>query len=110
MKTHFFILTPPYKPLSATSNFNSYTENIFDDKEQIRLKDFCLKLDSHKSKWLLSNSHIQDNDFFDNIYNDFFINRVKAKRVINSKPNKRGSLDELLITNYQKTQVMLFAA
>lgn len=97
----FFYLDPPYKPLSATSNFNSYTENIFDDKEQIRLKDFCMKLDSHKSKWLLSNSHIQDNDFFYNIYNDFCINRVKAKRIINSNSEKRGSLFELLITNYQ---------
>jgi DNA adenine methylase len=106
----FFYLDPPYKPLSATSNFNSYAENIFDDMEQIRLKDFCVKQDSRGSKWLLSNSYIQDNDFFDVIYNDFFINQVKAKRIINSKPEKRGSLNELLISNYKGSKGFLFSA
>ncbi len=100
----FFYLDPPYKPISLTSHFTAYAKDLFDDNEQIRLKDFCVKLDSHRSKWLLSNSHIQDNDFFDDIYNDFFINRVKAKRIINSKGDKRGSLDELLITNFQIEQ------
>ncbi len=108
-KHSFFYLDPPYKPLSATSNFNSYAENVFDDNEQKRLKDFCVKLDSRGSKWLLSNSDIQENNFFDMIYGEFIIKRVDAKRVINSKPDKRGNLKELLITNYSYEQTLSVA-
>jgi len=97
----FFYLDPPYKPLSATSSFNSYAQGEFDDNEQIRLRDFCRKLSSSKSKWMLSNSDIQDNNFFDVIYGEFEKSKVKAKRIINSKPDKRGELNELLITNYK---------
>ena len=105
----FYYLDPPYRPLSATSNFNSYAEGVFDDKEQIRLKNFCEKLDFNQSKWLLSNSDIQTNNFFDNIYGKFYINRVDAKRIINSKPDKRGNLKELLITNYPYEQTLSVA-
>ncbi len=100
----FFYLDPPYKPLSATSNFNSYANNAFDDTEQIRLKDFCVNLHAHGSKWLLSNSDIQLDNFFYRIYEGFNIKQVKAKRIINSKPEKRGELDELLITNYKSNK------
>lgn len=104
----FFYLDPPYKPLSITSNFNSYAEKEFDDNEQIRLRDFCVKLDAQNAKWMLSNSHVHENDFLEKLFERFRINRVKAKRFINSKADKRGSLDELLITNYlieQKQQI-----
>ena len=106
----FFYLDPPYKPLSETSYFNSYTKGDFNDLEQIRLKDFCENLDAQKSKWILSNSDNQDNKFFDKIYSKFFIKRVKAKRIINSNGNKRGELNELLITNYKSEQVNSFSA
>ncbi len=105
----FFYLDPPYKPLSETSNFNSYAENEFDDKEQIRLKHFCNKLHVHRSKWMLSNSDVQDNNFLDKIYSEFFIKRVKAKRIINSKSDKRGELSELLIVNYSYEQTLSVA-
>ncbi|HEX8248658.1 MAG TPA: DNA adenine methylase [Pyrinomonadaceae bacterium] len=105
----FFYLDPPYKPLSETSNFNSYAEDVFDDNEQIRLRDFCVKLDVRKSKWMLSNSDVQDSNFFDELFKDFFINRVNARRIINSKADKRGSLSELLITNYKDKADSLFA-
>jgi DNA adenine methylase len=105
----FFYLDPPYKPLSATSNFNSYAEDEFGDNEQIRLRDFCVKLDVLQSKWILSNSDTGDNDFFDELFRDFFIKRVDAKRMINSKGDKRGNLKELLITNYQTEKAFLFA-
>lgn len=105
----FFYLDPPYKPLSATSNFNSYAGNGFDDKEQIRLKHFCVELHNHGSKWLLSNSDVQHDNFFDKIYSDFYIKRVKAKRIINSKSDKRGELDELLISNFPYEQTLSIA-
>lgn len=105
----FFYLDPPYKPLSATSNFNSYAEGEFDDAEQSRLKDFCVKIGKQNAKWMLSNSHVYEDDFLDKLFEEFNINRVKAKRFINSKGDKRGSLDELLITNYQSEDAYLFA-
>jgi DNA adenine methylase len=99
----FFYFDPPYKPLSETSNFNSYSEYEFDDNEQIRLKEYCDRLDALGSKWVLSNSDVKganpDNAFFDDLFEKYQINRVFAKRYINSNPEKRGLLTELLITN-----------
>ncbi|MEK8019418.1 MAG: DNA adenine methylase [Candidatus Parabeggiatoa sp.] len=98
-----FYLDPPYKPLSETSSFNSYAKDIFDDKEQIRLKNFCDTLDSLNCQWILSNSDVKGNNhkdnFFDDLYEKFKIDRVLAKRSINANASKRGQLTELLITN-----------
>lgn len=103
--TTFFYLDPPYRPLSATSSFNSYAKEEFDDGEQIRLRNFCQMLDSQLGTyWMLSNSDcsaIDPNDrFFETIYKDFFFSRVYASRSINAVPTKRGKLSELLISNY----------
>ncbi len=99
-----FYFDPPYKPLNETSNFNSYAKENFDDNEQIRLRDFCNKLNKLNYKWILSNSDIKNNNdnnlFFDDLYSDFHIKRVEAKRSINSNASKRGFLTELLITNH----------
>ena len=98
-----FYFDPPYKPLSETSSFNSYAKDEFNDEEQIRLKNFCDKLDSLGHSWILSNSDVKgknpNDNFFDNLYSDFTIKRVDAKRSINANPKKRGFLTELLITN-----------
>lgn len=111
----FFYFDPPYRPLSATSSFNSYAKETFDDKEQIRLSEFCKKLNSKLGvKWMLSNSDCSaknPNDlFFEEIYADFQIHRVYASRSINANPSKRGKLTELLIRNYpQKTFASMVA-
>lgn len=98
-----FYFDPPYKPLNETSNFNSYAKDDFDDREQIRLRNFCSKLDAMNHHWILSNSDVKtesnSNNFFDDLYADFHIKRVFAKRSINSNAEKRGALTELLITN-----------
>ena len=100
----FFYFDPPYKALSQTSSFNSYSADVFNDDEQIRLRNFCSKLDALGHKWMLSNSDVKsinaNDNFFDDIYAAFEIARVRAKRRINSNPEKRGELNELLITNY----------
>ena len=44
------------------------------------------------------NSDITD-DFFDNLYSKFEIERVSASRMINSNAKKRGAINELLISN-----------
>lgn len=102
-----FYLDPPYKPLSATSNFNSYAENVFDDNEQLRLRDFCIKLHAKNIKWILSNSDVQDNNFFDELFEGFLIKKVNARRLINSKVDKRGKLNELLISNFKNDSFKL---
>ena len=100
----FFYLDPPYKPLSKTSSFKSYAKEDFNDNEQIRLKQFCDKLDRKGHFWILSNSDLKSNDptndFFDELYSKYKIKRVWASRSINANPEKRGKLTELLITNY----------
>lgn len=102
-KNSLFYFDPPYKPLSESSSFNSYAKDEFNDREQIRLKDFCSKLDALNHTWILSNSDVKGKDindnFFDDLYSDFKIERVDARRSINANPEKRGFLKELLITN-----------
>lgn len=99
-----YYLDPPYKPISNTSSFNSYSSMSFDDEQQIRLKEFCDSIHEHGALFILSNSDPknvdEDNTFFDDLYSAYTINRVPAKRSINSKGNKRGVINELLITNY----------
>ena len=86
----FFYFDPPYKPLSNTSSFNSYAKDEFNDEEQIRLRNFCSKLEKLGHKWLLSNSDVKGKDpndsFFDEIYSEFSISRVRARRSINANP------------------------
>jgi DNA adenine methylase len=100
-----FYLDPPYKPLSKTSSFNSYAKYEFNDAEQIRLRNFCSNLNTLNYTWILSNSDVKSKDendnFFDDLYSDFNIQRVDARRSINSNPGKRGVLKELLITNLE---------
>ncbi len=107
-KNSLFYFDPPYKPLSETSSFNSYAKDDFNDKEQIRLKDFCTKLDILEYHWILSNSDVKNNDnndnFFDDLYRDFSITRIHTRRNINSNAEKRGSIKELLITNKSNSQ------
>jgi DNA adenine methylase len=106
----FFYFDPPYKPLSNTSSFNSYAKDEFNDEEQIRLRNFCTNLEKLGHKWILSNSDVKGKDandnFFDEIYSEFSISRVKARRSINANPEKRGELNELLITNYNYEQAL----
>ena len=110
-KNSFFYFDPPYKPLNQTSSFNAYAADEFNDEEQIRLRNFCSKLNIFGYKWMLSNSDVKGKDlndnFFDEIYADFEISRVKAKRSINSNGGKRGELNELLITNYSNELISI---
>lgn len=95
----FVYLDPPYRPLDATSNFTGYNAGGFGDKEQVELKEFCDYINQIGGKFLLSNSDCPDG-FFDELYKDYKIERVEARRNINSKGDKRGKITELLISNY----------
>lgn len=112
---NFFYFDPPYRPLNATSSFNSYSKEDFNDEEQIRLRDFCARLNGRLGiGWMLSNADCSaknpEDTFFEDIYNDFFINRVFASRAINANPSKRGKLTELLICNYRPEGYGAYAA
>lgn len=100
----FFYFDPPYKPLSESSSFTSYSKDSFDDEDQEKLKSFCNLLDQKGYQWLLSNSDTTNldakNTYFDTLYSNYKIERVKASRSINSKGSKRGQINELLIRNY----------
>ena len=105
LKSNSFIyFDPPYRPISKTANFKSYSHHDFSDNEQIQLSKLFKELDKWGSKVMLSNSdpkNIDPNDnFFDEIYNGYNIFRVPAKRVINSVASKRGNINEIVVTNY----------
>ena len=57
------------------------------------------------AKIVLSNSDPKNNDindnFLDELYKNYNINRVKATRMLNSNASLRGAINELLITNYK---------
>lgn len=90
---------PPYQPVSATSNFTSYTTKDFTYDDLIRLAELCLKLDSRGCNVLLSNSDSQEvADIF--AKNPWKITRIAANRSINSNSKKRTGHFELLIKNY----------
>lgn len=93
----FIYLDPPYKPISKTSSFNSYFGS-FNDQSQQKLA-FLLQQISHQHHILLSNSD-DGTDFFANLYNGFFINKIAVARSINSKGKARGKISELVISNY----------
>ena len=95
---------PPYRPLSKTSSFVSYSKGDFNDEDQNNLAEFCNTLNDRNVKFILSNSDpkntVPDDDFFDDLYSNFTIQRIHAGRAINSNPKKRGKITELLVRNY----------
>lgn len=102
----FFYFDPPYRPLNATSSFNNYVKEAFNDDSQRELADFCRYLNElNNVKWMLSNSDCSaknpEDTFFEDLYHGFNIQRVYASRMVNANASKRGKLTELLISNYQ---------
>lgn len=102
-KDTFIYFDPPYRPISKTSAFNSYSDGEFNDDEQKRLKVIFDVCSSKGALEMLSNSdptnYVAD-PFFDDLYSDYNIHRINATRIINSNASKRGEVRELLITNY----------
>lgn len=99
----FVYLDPPYRPLTQTSAFTSYSENGFSDKEQIELGNFIKEISEIGANILASNSDPKntnkEDNFFDELYSNFEIKRISASRMINSNAKKRGAISELLISN-----------
>lgn len=103
--SHTFVyFDPPYRPLTETASFTAYTENLFNDEEQIELAEFVDCMHKKGAKIVVSNSDPKnsntEDDFFDKIYSAHKIKRVEATRMINCNSEARGKIKELLISNF----------
>ena len=94
-KGDFIYFDPPYD--SETSTFNSYTEDGFGKDEQIRLAKVFKELDSRGCYVMLSN---HNTSLINDLYKNFNIHVIEAKRNINSNGKKRGKVKEVIITNF----------
>ncbi|MDB5104789.1 MAG: adenine methylase [Fibrobacteres bacterium] len=103
----FIYYDPPYRPLSRTSSFNSYSRLAFGDDEQKRLAGMFSALDRRGVFQMLSNSDPKNSDPKDDFFEDAYaayrstFYRVPATRSINSNPARRGRINEIVITNYR---------
>ena len=101
----FVYFDPPYRPLTKTASFTTYTGTIFNDNNQIELAKFFQKIDRDKgAKLMLSNSDpvsINPKDkFFEKAYKGYNIFRVSASRAVNCSGTNRGKISEILVMNY----------
>ena len=105
LKTDSFVyFDPPYRPISKTASFTAYSKHDFGDKEQNDVSTLFMYIHNKGELVMLSNSDPKNNDladnFFDNLYSNFTITRVPAKRMINADASKRGSINEIVVKNY----------
>ncbi len=99
----FIYFDPPYHPLSATSNFTAYGEELFLEPEQIALFEAFKKLDSKGCFVMHSNSN---SEFLKTLYHDYPIEFVEMERLINSKASGRGKIKEVIVRNYSDLKIM----
>lgn len=94
----FVYFDPPYDTFDEKDNgFTSYTENGFGKQQQRELADVYKGLSGKGVKCMLSN---HNTGLINELYKDFNIHVITAKRMINSDANGRGNVEEVLVTNY----------
>ena len=96
-KGDFIYFDPPYDSEDDTT-FNNYTETGFGKQEQIRLAKVYKEL-ADKGCYVMLSNH--NTTLINELYKEFNIHVITAKRNINSKGNKRGKVEEVIITNYE---------
>lgn len=100
-KKMFFYLDPPYAPLDKDlkrGNFTEYTTCPgWDYDEQVALCETCKEIDRAGHKFMLSNSSCT---LVKDLYRDFNIAEVDAKRMISAKKETRSGCKEVIVTNY----------
>ena len=97
-KGDFVYFDPPYDTWEDKDSFTSYAKNPFGKEEQKRLADVYKEL-SEKGAFVMLSNH--NTDYIRDLYKDFHIHIVEAKRMINSKASGRGNVEEVIITNYE---------
>jgi len=92
----FVYFDPPYLPVSKTASFTAYAKGGFGDVEQRHLAQVVEELSKKGVDVLLSNS---DTLLARRLYEGrgWDIDRVDARRAINSKGGGRGAVKELLV-------------
>ena len=93
-KGDFIYFDPPYD--SETNTFNSYTEEGFNKEQQRRLARVYKELSDRGCYVMLSN---HNTILVNELYSEFNIHVIEAKRNINSNGKKRGKVEEVIITN-----------
>ncbi len=92
----FVYFDPPYDVVGQQS-FTSYTTGGFDKKEQERLRDVIKELTNKGVLVMASNANTP---FIQELYKDFNIHVVRARRSVNSRGDGRGKVEEVIVTNY----------
>ncbi len=97
-KGDFIYLDPPYVPVGKYADFNRYTSSPFNGTNQEELAEVFADLDKKGCFVLLSNSN---HPTVEALYRPYLRTLVRMPRFVNCKGDKRGDVDELLITNYE---------
>lgn len=92
----FVYFDPPYDVYKA-DGFTSYTDTGFGPNEQRRLAAVYDRLTKKGVKCLLSNHNTK---LIQELYKDYNIHVILAKRMINSDAKGRGDVEEVLVANY----------
>lgn len=92
----FVYFDPPYDVVGEQS-FTSYTAGGFGRDEQTRLRDLIKELTDRGVLVMASNANTE---FIQDLYKDFNVHVINARRNINSKGDGRGAVEEVIITNY----------
>ncbi len=93
----FIYFDPPYDVLTDSANFTSYDKSWFWRDMQKKLRDIFVELDKMWCKVMLSN---HNTPFIREIYSWYKFDIVKARRNVNSKGDKRGEVEEIVVRNY----------
>ncbi len=93
----FVYLDPPYVAISKTANFSAYAQDGFGENDQARLASELLRLRTKGVRALLSNA---DTEVTRSLYGKLSCETVSVRRSINSVGKSRGSVGELLVTNW----------
>lgn len=100
----FVYFDPPYAPLSATANFRGYTGRSFTEADQQRLQQVMIELARRQVQVILSNSTAPDiTALYDRHPEVEAVGlktwRFPARRAVNSRPDRRGTVQELVVSN-----------
>lgn len=87
---------PPYKPVSETESFTEYSKDGFDQEDQLRLLDVIQELTENGVYVIVSNSGVLKDKYSETLS----VSTVDATRSINSDGQNRGSVEEIIATNY----------
>ena len=93
----FFYFDPPYDPLTKTASFTSYTADDFNENDQRMLANVVAALSETGAFVMLSNSKTP---LVLELYKNFRIETVQARRAINSDAAGRGRIEEVVVLNY----------